>query len=617
VTTQIARISQWRRTGWAAFGLPLAASLTISGLAQQTPQDTAAPHPIVLRGSRPVSTTAAPAQNNTPSKTSAPARTVAPVTHGAALPANAPARMPTPASTAAHATAPAATSPSGRSLPTAASAPPNVTAPIHIKGPAASGVATTVGAAVAAPVSAPPANPSPTGPAYVAPAAFAVAGANVGAHMVADFSTPPSTEQTIHLQVGHSIFVNTKHRLSRVYVTNPTVLDSYTANPNQIVVTAKEAGVSTLILWDEQGDSQVYMVSADADVENLRRALLAAYPHDDIQVKASEGRITLTGFVGTKDTVDAAGKIAALYAKDFSNALIVNSSHVRQVRLKVRFVEVDRSKLAQFGFSFFSLNGSTLVTASTLQFPNTLQVGSSTSGTAFPVGGTQVSIGNPLNFMLYSAKYNVGVALQDLATRQLLQILAEPTITAMSGQKANFLAGGEFPFPVVQGASQGFTSVSIQFRPFGVKLEFTPVVNPDDSIDLSISPEVSALDYTNAVSISGYTVPAISTRRAQTEVVLRSGQSFALTGLLDRRTTDAYERTPGIASVPIIGALFRSKSLNHSLSELVVVVTPEIIDPLKDADQPIAEPHIVVPFIDRPSFDQSMKQKEKKDQPQQ
>lgn len=615
MTTQIARISQWRRSGWAAFGLPLAASLTMTGLAQQTQTDSAAPHPIVLRGSRPAAQTATPAaQTNTSAKPSATTRSTAPATTGSSLPAATATRVNTPATVVS----PVVTSPSGRSLPTTTnSAPANVTAPIRIKGPATTGVATSIGAAVATPTPAPvTATPAPVGPAYVPPASFAVAGANVAANMVADFSTPPSTEQTIHLQVGHSIFVNTKHRLSRVYVTNPTVLDSYTANPNQIVVTAKEAGLSTLILWDEQGDSQVYMVSADADVENLRRALVAAYPHDDIQVKASEGRITLTGFVGTKDAVDGAGKIAALYAKDFSNALIINSSHVRQVRLKVRFVEVDRSKLAQFGFSFFSLNGSTLVTSSTLQFPNTLQVGGSSSGTAFPVGGTQVSIGNPLNFMLYSAKYNVGVALQDLATRQLLQILAEPNITAMSGQKANFLAGGEFPFPVVQGASQGFTSVSIQFRPFGVKLEFTPVVNPDDSIDLSISPEVSALDYTNAVSISGYTVPAISTRRAQTEVVLRSGQSFALTGLLDRRTTDAYERTPGIASVPIIGALFRSKSLNHSLSELVVVVTPEIIDPLKDGDQPVVEPQMVVPFIDRPVFDQSMKSQEKKEQPQ-
>lgn len=441
-----------------------------------------------------------------------------------------------------------------------------------------------------------------------------------GAAMTTDFSTPEPTEHTMHLLVGHTIFVNTKHRLSRVYVTNPAVLDSYTANPNQIVVTAKSSGVSTLIVWDEMGDSQVYMVSADVDVDMLRHALKAAMPKENFEVKGSEGRIIIAGTVGTKDIADNALKIAQQYAKDVSSAIIVNSSRVQQVRLKVRFVEVDRARLNQFGFSFFTTNNGTFVSASTLQFPNTLSIGgggssgSSGSGGGYTVGGTTVSVGNPLNFMLYSDKYNVGVALQDLATKQLLQILAEPNITAMSGEKASFLAGGEFPFPVVQGGTQGFTSVSVQFRPFGVKLDFTPLVNPDGTIDLTIAPEVSALDYANAVTISGYTVPALSTRRAQTEVVLRSGQSFALTGLLDRRTTDSFQHTPGIANVPILGALFRSKSLNHSLSELVVVVTPEIIDPLRTEDT-IQEPKMVVPSLDKQQFDQLIQKKEAKQKP--
>jgi pilus assembly protein CpaC len=197
--------------------------------------------------------------------------------------------------------------------------------------------------------------------------------------------------------------------------------------------------------------------------------------------------------------------------------------------------------------------------------------------------------------------------LQDLESRQVLQILAEPTITTLSGEKANFLAGGEFPFPVVQGGAGGLTSITIQFRPYGVKLEFLPTVNPDDSIQLKVAPEVSALDYTNAVQISGYTIPAISTRRAETQVVLRSGQSFAISGLLDKRTTDQLGRTPGISNIPVLGALFKSKNINHSTTEILVVVTPELVSPM-GAEQTPKEPNLPIPTLDPKEFDQSLPQ---------
>ncbi len=443
-----------------------------------------------------------------------------------------------------------------------------------------------------------------------------------GADMRADFSTPTPSEQTMHLLVGHSTFVNTKHRLARVYVTNPAVLDSYTASPNQIVITAKVPGLSTLIVWDENGDSQVYMVSADGDLSNLRGALAQAMPHESFDVKETEGRITLSGYVGTKDAADNAMKIAAVYAKDVHNALIVNSSKVKQVRLKVRFVEIDRSKMVQFGFNIFGLSNSTLFSTTTGQYQTgpTLSSlasgstsGSSSSSTASAgqtlLSGTSIQVADPLNFLIYNAAANIGVSVKDLENKQLLQILAEPTIMAMSGQKASFLAGGEFPFPVIQpGGSGGFASVSITFRPFGVKLDFTPVVNPDGTIDLTVNPEVSALDYTNSVSISGYTIPALSTRKAQTEVVLRDGQSFAISGLIDQRTTDAYGRTPGIANIPIIGPLFKSKSLTHGRTELLVIVTPEIIDPITSQEVPHA-PEQVVPTLYNKQFDRYMQQK--------
>ena len=446
-----------------------------------------------------------------------------------------------------------------------------------------------------------------------APAAAPATGytAAPAAAMMRDFDSSEPAEQVMHVAVGHSIFVDTKHRLTRVYVTDPTILNSYTASPNQIVVTALKAGSSTVLVWDESGESQAYLISADMNVIGLQHALTQGFPSDSIQAQGDEDRVVLTGYVGTQAHADAAGKLAAQYTKQVSNSLVVNSSRVKQVRLKVRIVEVDRSKLAQFGFNFFSQGGNNTASTTTGGFPSSLTV--ATSGTS---GGKTATVSNPLNFMFYSSKFNVGATLQDLANMNILQILAEPTITTMSGNKASFLAGGEFPFPEVQaGGTGGAPTVTVSFRPYGVKLDFTPVVNPDGTIDLKVAPEVSALDFANAVSIAGYTIPALSSRKADTQMVLQSGQSFAISGLLDQRTTDTLGRTPGISSIPILGELFKSKNINHSVTELVVLVTPTIVDPLAEsiaAENP--EPKIVVPMIQPNKFDKELPKAELKQQ---
>ncbi len=187
----------------------------------------------------------------------------------------------------------------------------------------------------------------------------------------------------------------------------------------------------------------------------------------------------------------------------------------------------------------------------------------------------------------------------------MLQILAEPTITSISGHEASFLSGGEFPYPVIQGGGGTFASVTIMFQPYGVKLKFTPLVNPDGTILLKVAPEVSALDYTNAVTISGYTIPAISTRRAETEVELRDGESFGISGLLDHRTTVLLSQVPGIGSVPILGQLFKSKNNTHTIEELVVIVTATVVDPLHSTPNPVT-PKMSLPNISKAGFDQSV-----------
>lgn len=414
-----------------------------------------------------------------------------------------------------------------------------------------------------------------------------------------NFTSETLNEQTSHITVGRSIFIDTKHRLARVYITNPEIVDSYTASPNEIVVTAKHAGATTLIVWDESGESKSYLISSDLNVDMLRDSMKKALPHESIQVTGNEGRVVLTGTVETKEIADAAVKIASIYSKEVSNSLIVNSARIKQVRLEVKMVEVDRTKLATFGFNFFSTGGSNVASTTTGQYPSTMT-------TSVANGIKTLTQTNPLNFSLYMSKLNIGATLQDLETMQVAQILAEPNITTLSGEKANFLAGGEFPFPIVQSSSTGAPIISIMFKSYGVKLEFTPVVNDDGTVDLTVAPEVSALDFSNAVSISGYTIPAISTRRASTQVVLKSGQTFAISGLLDKRTTDLYSKTPGASSIPVLGGLFKSKNVNHTDTELLVIVTPTIVDPVADPGPVPPVPQHVVPFVNRETFDKAL-----------
>ena len=403
-----------------------------------------------------------------------------------------------------------------------------------------------------------------------------------------------TANDVLHLTVGHSAVLTSAVPLRRVYIGNPAVLASYCSGTAEIVLTAKAAGVSSMVLWDEAGSHRLYTVSADLDPDALRGSFDAAFPGSSIHVETGEGKIFLTGSVASDAASDAALKMASLYAKDVVNSLVVVPVHGKQVQLKLRIVEVDRTRLNQVGVNIFSPGvGNTMASASTQQFSSTA-TGS----------GSSLAVSDPLNIFMYNSKLNVGVTMQDLEQKQILQVLAEPTLTTLSGLPASFLSGGEFPFPVVQGGTGNSTAISIQFRPFGVKVEFTPTVNADGSIRIKLSPEVSTLDYSNAVNISGFTIPALSTRRAETQVEIQNGQSFIVSGLLDHRTTEIMSKVPGIASVPILGELFHSKNFNHSVVELVIIVTATVVDPLKSSPQAAPEqPKMSVPNLDSNAFD--------------
>ena len=402
---------------------------------------------------------------------------------------------------------------------------------------------------------------------------------------------------TLHVPVGRSVVLTATAPLRRLYVGNPSVIQSYTSGQREVVITAKIAGVSSMVLWDTTGAHRLYTVSADLDGDAVRAALENAFPGSNVHVETSGGRIDLSGTVPSEAMADAALKLVSLYTKDVVSSLRIEAPRAKQVQLKLRIVEVDRSRLEQLGMNLFS-GGKNTSSTSTQQFGTTAITPSTPGG-----GGTFTL--NPLNLLFFNSSLNVGVNIQDLEQKQILQVLAEPTLTTISGQQARFLSGGEFPVPVVQGGTGNSTAITIVFRPYGIKVEFTPTVLGDGSIHLKVAPEVSTLDYANGVTISGFAIPALSTRRAETEVEIKDGQSFVVSGLLDHRVTDSVNKVPGFGDIPLLGQVFRSKNFQRSVIELIVVVTAKVVDPLTDSI-PVVDPKLAVPNLDGSKFDSQM-----------
>ena len=418
---------------------------------------------------------------------------------------------------------------------------------------------------------------------------------------------PVGTQQVLHVFVGKSVIINVQERLKRVLSSNPAAVETLVTSPTQVVVEGKAAGTSSLILWDEAGNSQLLDVIVELDVSELRAAIERAYPNQKIDVQVDGARLILSGNVSAPSVAEELAKLAAPYGQ-VVNSLTVPVSHDRQVLLEVKFAEVDRTKLEQLGFNIISTGAAnTPGVISTQQFGPPSINGQLTSAIGAPLQGftSSLNVTNLLNIFLFRPDLNLGATIQDLQQRSVLEILAEPNLLALNGQKASFLSGGEFPFPVVQGG-QNIGAVTIQFRPFGVRLDFTANIDQENIIRLHVAPEVSSLDFTNSITISGFTVPALSTRRAETELELKDGQSFGIAGLLDHRAQAQLSKIPGLADIPILGQLFRSKSINRSNAELLVLVTPHIVDPVHIESPPPPEPKPVIPYLDIPSFDGSL-----------
>jgi pilus assembly protein CpaC len=410
----------------------------------------------------------------------------------------------------------------------------------------------------------------------------------------------PQGSAPLRVMVDKSLLINTTERLKRISVSDPNVVYATVVTPTQILVHGRSPGEVSLLIWDELERSRSFDVRVDVDVSACAEEEHLIFPEEQISVTPSRSAIVLSGHVSTEDVAKRAGELASAYSKNVINVLTFGPVGAQEVLLEVKFAEVDRSALTQLGANVFSTGAANVIgTSTTGQYggfgpQNVTQ----TQGSNAPVTATQ-TISNILNLFLFQPNIHLGAVIEALQTKNLLQILSEPTLIAVNGKKASFLAGGQFPFPIVQ-PGQGFTAVTISFKDFGVKLDFTPVIMPNGNIHLTVAPEVSTLDYADAITISGFTVPALSTRKAETEFELRDGQSFVIAGLMDNRVTDSWNKIPGLGDIPILGAFFRSKSINKSNSELMVLCTVHKTSP---SSEPPPGPKNPAPFMDNGKFD--------------
>jgi pilus assembly protein CpaC len=421
-------------------------------------------------------------------------------------------------------------------------------------------------------------------------------------------TTTPASSQSVtpgaaplRVMVGKSLLINTTERLKRVSVTDPIVADALVVTPTQVLVNGLSPGEVSLLIWDELERSRSFDLRVDVDITAATEEMHRLFPDEQITVTPSRSAIVLSGHVTTEDVSKHAGLLASAYSKNVVNVLTFGPVGAEEVLLEVKFAEVDRTAMTQLGINLLSTGaGNTIGTITTGQFGGVSGIGTINDQGSGAPSSTTATVSNVLNMFFFNPQIHLGAVIEALKTQNLLQILAEPNLVAINGKEASFLSGGEFPFPVAQQNASGIATVTIQFREFGVRLKFTPVIQPNGNIHLHVIPEVSTLDFADAVTVAGTTIPAISTRKADTEFELQDGQSFVIAGLLDNRVTNIDNKIPWLGDIPILGNFFKSKTAQKSNSELMVLCTVRRVSPNTQAPKGPAMP---VPNLDPAKFD--------------
>jgi pilus assembly protein CpaC len=411
-----------------------------------------------------------------------------------------------------------------------------------------------------------PAAPAPTAapkPAVQAPAAQA---------------TDASGFERVVLTAGRSTVLMTPFDVTRIAVTNPAVADAVVVQPREVLIDGKASGTVSLIVWG-RSERRQYDVVVDPGVTTLQQTFQQLFPGEDIRVAMNDESIILTGHASSNGVMLRAGEIAEGMSTKTGviNMLqLPGGAESQQVMLQVRVAEVNRRALQELGASLFSLRPKETGRVTTQQFP--------APDFDDENGDLKAVFNDFLNIFYFNRKEGIGAVIKALEQKGLFQSLAEPNLIAYNGQEASFLAGGEFPVPVVQGS--GLTSsITILFKEFGVKLNFRPTI-AGDVIRLKVKPEVSSLDFNNGITLEGFRVPALITRRAETDLELRDGQSFVMAGLLSNLTQNDTANIPFLSKIPIIGYLFKSKAERLERTELMVLVTPRLVRPLDPDEVP-------------------------------
>jgi pilus assembly protein CpaC len=393
----------------------------------------------------------------------------------------------------------------------------------------------------------------------------------------ASFSSATKEGIPINVLVGQSRVINFDRPIGRFSISNPEIAEAVMVSPNQVLVNGKGFGQVNFIAW-EKSDQKfiVFDVFVRANLSLIDSQIRALFPRDDIRLSQANGSVVLSGTVSTPQAAQQADAVVQAAGFKTVNMLQSPVTDATQVQLSVRVAEVSRQKLRELGSSLGSVNGTSVFAQG--GGPATMK--EHTNGDFV----TEFA-GTALNLFLFNSALNTGAYIRALKTNGALRALAEPNLIAMNGQQASFLAGGEFPIPVVQGGNGG-NSVSVVFKEYGVRLNFKPTIIDEDHIRLELEPEVSTIDFANGVRFNGFVIPALRTRRARTGVELRDGQSFALAGLLDNNETKSLSKIPVIGDIPILGNLFKSSSFQKQETELMFIITADLVKPVNSDELP-------------------------------
>jgi pilus assembly protein CpaC len=400
--------------------------------------------------------------------------------------------------------------------------------------------------------------------------------------------------QKLTLTAGKSLIIESPDRIKRVTVAAPEITDAIVLTPRQIYLTGKAPGLTNVTLWNEsRAISAVLDIEVVPDVSQLKAKIHELMPQEkDVRVIGTHDAITLSGTVSSSANLSQVMALARSYAptdkegkQKVINLLEVGGVH--QVMLEVRVAEMSRSTMKKLGvnFSYLSDGGNTFGVSVLDNL-----AAAARPGPGLPTVSTSVNA--IVRFLGGGATWTMFI--DALKEEGLTKVLAEPTLITLSGKKANFLAGGEYPIPVPQSGGIG-TTITIEYRTFGVGLNFTPTVLSNKKISMEVNPEVSDLDFSNAVSFQGFVIPSVTTRRVSTVLELADGQSFAVAGLLRDDIREVVRKFPVLGDIPVLGVLFRSSSFQKNETELIIIVTPHLVKPVDMAKQTLPTDQYIEP----------------------